>query len=355
MINQIVMAGNIARAIILGKPYKLNFAVTSLCNSRCTTCNIWKTYKKNPESVKKELRIEEIEKIFKKLPNTVIWLSLTGGEPFLRDDFDKIIISAVKNIRNLKMISIPSNGISTKRILSVIKNIMRLKEELRIIITLSIDGPEKVHNKIRGLNCYETTWSTYTELKELTKNDKRFEIGVETTVSGKNVDYLGDYFKEIIKERNPHLTLTVAHNAALYKNESNSNLSPTDIEKVRKIASVIIKSKSMFSPQQIIERIYAKNIISYLKNPKKMIVPCAAFKSSFSLLQNGDVAPCLMWNSKIGNLRDYDYDIKKIFNSEKAKHVRRLIRKGNCPICWTPCEAYQSIISNILNFKLVVF
>ena len=63
----------------LKKPYKLNFAITMWCQSRCLTCNIWQIKPKD------ELTLDEIREFAKK--NTSFrWVGLTGGEPFLRSD-----------------------------------------------------------------------------------------------------------------------------------------------------------------------------------------------------------------------------------------------------------------------------
>lgn len=62
----------VIKSILISKtkkqPYKLNFAITSACNSRCKTCNVWRLFKKNPEIVKNDLTLEEIKLIFKNLP-----------------------------------------------------------------------------------------------------------------------------------------------------------------------------------------------------------------------------------------------------------------------------------------------
>jgi len=91
----------------LKKPYKINFSITSACNSRCQTCNVWREFKKNPNITKSDLSLKEIEKIFKTFPKSIIWLSLSGGEPFLRDDLVLICKKAVENIPSLCLISIP--------------------------------------------------------------------------------------------------------------------------------------------------------------------------------------------------------------------------------------------------------
>ena len=72
-----------------------NFSITNKCQSQCTMCNIWKLYQEYPEIEKKELTIEEIEKVFKTM-KPIFQLSICGGEPFLRDDLDEICRLAVK-------------------------------------------------------------------------------------------------------------------------------------------------------------------------------------------------------------------------------------------------------------------
>lgn len=75
-------ASLIARVLggaVLGRIYKLNFDTTTHCNSRCLTCNVWKYYDEHPEDAVRELRTEEIARIFSRLPDSIAWLSLTGG------------------------------------------------------------------------------------------------------------------------------------------------------------------------------------------------------------------------------------------------------------------------------------
>jgi RNase P subunit RPR2 len=49
----------------------------------------------------------------------------------------------------------------------------------------------------------------------------------------------------------------------------------------------------------------------------------------------------------MGNLRENDYDLLKIISNEKATDLHEKIKNGQCPQCWTPCEAYQNILSNL--------
>src|SRR3972149_5385955 len=109
------------KSIFLSKlqkaPYKLNFAITAACNSRCLTCNVGRLFQKNPEIIKNELTTQEMANLFGNLPPTITWLSFSGGEPFLRRDFLEIFSLALKKIPSLSVISIPSNGLNTQKII----------------------------------------------------------------------------------------------------------------------------------------------------------------------------------------------------------------------------------------------
>ncbi len=328
-----------------GSPYKINFAITSSCNSRCKHCNVWKK-----QTREKELSFIEIDELFKKLPSTIQWLSISGGEPFMRSDLDKIIISAEKNIKSLKLISIITNGLDKEKILSVLKNIKKVK--IDVFMMFSLDGPEKVHDKIRGINgAFKKTWSNYILSKKILKKNKNFNVGLETTISDLNILSVKSFITRLSK--NGHkLTLTIAHNASLYKNENDNIL--LDDNAAHFLPSIIsekVKHINLLKPNEIIEYFYLEKTPSYLKNRQNMVLPCVALKVSLAINPYGDVIPCFMWDEPLGNLRDFDYNLSEVWNNNKRRDARKIIVNENCPNCWTPCEAYQTLIARLFLFK----
>jgi len=81
-------------SVNLCNPVTLTFSVTAACQSLCKTCQIGKLYRENPERVKADLSLDEIEKIFKSIGH-VYFFNVSGGEPFLRTDLPKIIKLAI--------------------------------------------------------------------------------------------------------------------------------------------------------------------------------------------------------------------------------------------------------------------
>ena len=90
--------------VTLKKPYKLNYAITLWCQSRCLTCNIWELKPKD------ELRIDEIREFARK-DDSFRWIALTGGEPFMRGDIVEVVKTFKENCKDMYMLTIPTNSL----------------------------------------------------------------------------------------------------------------------------------------------------------------------------------------------------------------------------------------------------
>ena len=63
----------------------------------------------------------------------------------------------------------------------------------------------------------------------------------------------------------------------------------------------------------------------------------------------GNIYPSIMWDRKIGNIKDANYDLSKLWNNDIAKEIRNEIKSGKEPSQWTSCEAYQTLTGNVLS------
>ena len=62
-----------------------------------------------------DFTVEEWDKTFAKIGKGPVYLTFTGGEPFLRKDLAEIVLSAAHHCRP-SYVTIPTNGLLTKRI-----------------------------------------------------------------------------------------------------------------------------------------------------------------------------------------------------------------------------------------------
>lgn len=322
----------------LKHPYKLTFAITNKCNLRCKTCHIWKRKPVN------ELTYEEIDEFFK-VNNFFNWIDITGGEIFMRKDLLDIIKSIKRHVKNLALLHYPTNGFLTDKIVSITEEVASL-DFSNVVITVSIDGKKDVHNEIRGnKQSFDRCIETYKELKK----NKHVKVYIGCTLSPFNINYFDNFYTEL-KNYIPDLQYSDLHLNIYHYSENLYSNERANIDKKRIITLIndFIERKGFpfLNPVALLEYVYLKNIKSYLihnRSPFK----CKSGRISCFINPIGKVYPCTGYNVLMGSLRENNYDLSKILSSEKAKVLNERIRKGKCPHCWTPCEAYQNILSNL--------
>ena len=65
----------------------------------------------------------------------------------------------------------------------------------------------------------------------------------------------------------------------------------------------------------------------------------------FIIYEDGEVYPCEILQTGYGNIRNFDYDVSKILNTEKAKEINTFIKDKKCH-CSFECTLPLSIIFN---------
>ena len=92
-------------------PTDISIITTYRCPMQCKMCNIWK----NPTDPRLEIQPEELEI----LPH-VKFINITGGEPFIREDLDKIVEVA---FRKAPRVVISTSGWFEERVLELARKI----------------------------------------------------------------------------------------------------------------------------------------------------------------------------------------------------------------------------------------
>ncbi|MEM5831424.1 MAG: radical SAM protein [Candidatus Aenigmatarchaeota archaeon] len=329
-------------------PFELNFAVTYLCNSRCKTCNIWKIKSKN------ELSLEEIKNFAKKI-KFIHWLRLTGGEPFLRKDYVEIVKTLDEEL-DLYLLTTPTNGLIPNLIEEKIERILKFFKG-NYIITVSLDGPKEIHEFIRGIEgSWEKAMNTFEKLKKFEKNYKNFKVFFGYTISPFNVNKFDETVNEVQKVF-PYISyndfhVNIFHLSTFYYHTTYEDVNNLNLKEFNKTAITEIKKilshKKVEDFISLINKKYLLYGIKYLEN-KKTPVDCNIYNLSTFVDPYGNVYPCSIFNFKLGNLRENNYNLLKILNSKRAKKAKELIKNKKCPSCWTPCEAHQMILSRLLH------
>lgn len=332
-----ILASNFGR---LRFPYKLTFVVTYWCNYRCKTCNIWQRKPKD------ELTLDEINTFFR-TSNGFNWIDFTGGEVWLRKDFVAVVEAALRNCPNLVLLHFPTNGYFTDRIVQGVQEIVKLRPR-NFIITVSTDGDEAVNDEVRGK---EGGWARQMETYRRLHALRGVKVVLGMTLSSYNANQFERAFaaaKQVcpwLQPRDFHMNL--AHESTHYYGNSNSGTVNTDCDSVcRQVQRYRSLRGFALSPVSLLERWYLKHAESYLRT-RKTPMRCHALRSSCFIDSWGDVYPCGMYEARIASLRDHAYDLQRIWNLPRTQALQRGIWNYQCPQCWTPCEAYQTILGNL--------
>ena len=93
--------------------------------------------------------------------------------------------------------------------------------------------------------------------------------------------------------------------------------------------------------QDIVQR----RLIYQTSLAQRRLVPCYAGRLNLVLSESGDVYPCEILKTSLGNIRDYDYDISRIIRSGRAKEVITSILQNEC-YCSHECYYITNILFN---------
>jgi len=257
--------------------------------------------------------------------------------------------SILKTQPHLFFLNFPTNGLFTERIIKDVKQILEFNPP-HLLVSVSLDGPEALHDRLRGIKGnWKRAIQTYKGLKKLRSD--QFDTYFGMTISGHNHGYIEQTYQEL-KNEIPSLTRSDIHfNIAHYSSHYYGNLKQKIVvpnDTINEIATYNKKKKWTYTKISWIESQYQRYIPKYLLT-KKTPIPCLALSSSLFLDPYGNIFPCAMWNKPVGNIKQIQFDLKNIWNLKKTQAILALIRNKRCANCWTPCEAYQSILGNLFT------
>ncbi len=345
-----------ARAI--GKPHmlpvSLTVSVTNLCNSQCKTCMLWKLYKEKPELKQKEFTLDEYRKTFASIHNSIFWVTMSGGEPFLRQDLPEICEIFCENC-SPKIINIPTNSILPRVIAEKTKTILEKCKGVNLVVNLSLDGVGDCHDNIRNIpGNFKRFLETYEHLDKLKGEFSNLQVGVHSVVSKFSIDGLKgvyEYSKKIGADS--YITEVAERRTELFNTSEDITPDPEEYEafvnELSENMKTDLKSKKKVSKTTQAFRLVYYQIAAKELKTHKQIIPCFAGLASAQINPVGDVWPCcvLGYSQSMGNLRENGYDFRKIWFSKKAESIRKYIKSGNCS-----CPLANAHYTNImLNFR----
>ncbi len=321
--------------ILLTGPVYIGWNITFNCMCKCDFCKSSDFYKKD-----KELNTAECIRIIRQIAKSgVCLLSITGGEPLLRNDLFKIIAEAKKY------------GIS----INLITNGYLLEEKAEMIIksgidtvTVSIDSLfEKEHDLLRKCpGLFKKAKKGIEKLQNIKTNKPN--IIVTSVVNKKNYKYLNKFVKYWSDKK---VTVTLQ---PIQENSSKS------IFKVKNKDLLFLDSDKTdfnYSYQKLLKKYpffrigYEKEFVNFFFDKKRFRRKYKCFAGFFMAQIDafGNVYPCPEFIECFGTLKKESF--KNIWKSQKAYNFRNKLKKFGCEyFCWYKCTGtINYYLTNLLK------
>ena len=261
----------------------------------------------------------------------------------LRDDIHEVVETLVKGSPNLYLFNFATNALDPPAVLSLLKKISKLNIPY-VAITISLDGPEKMHDALRGV---KGNFLKAVETLKLTRKIKGLRVYAGMTLFEKNLHSIEEAYQNI-KDHIPDFKRSELHlnlpniSAHYYGNTEKTSTVLKDGISIIREWNHRTRRLNFFSPFQRVEKFFLDEAEEFLRT-NRTPVPCQAVKSTVYLSELGEVYPCIIWGEKLGSIREHEYDLMPILKGEAGVEVRKKICAGECPQCWTPCEAYPAL------------
>ncbi len=321
-------------------PYKVTFVATYKCNFRCEMCNIWQKKSVN------EMTPAEVGLFFERWPQ-FRWVHLTGGELFMRRDLDELV-GAIQRCRSLFLLNFPTTGWFGDKTVQLVERTLA-RGIGRLMVTISLDGPKALHEEMRGLpGSWERAIETLRRLRGIRRSN--FQVVAGMTLLTKNADFV-EATIDAVREEIPDfartdLHLNVGHESGHYFDNLGRAIAVDRVRVARAIAEHRRRNGAGLHPVHFLENRYQTLVPTYFETGRSPL-PCTALSTSCFIDAYWNLFPCSIWDEKIGNLRESAFDLAAMWASPKRVELRRDVIDENCPHCWTPCEAYPTVLSNL--------
>ena len=320
-------------------PMAMIYFVTKRCNAKCAHCFYWESLNARRPN---ELKLEELESITASI-GRLLYLRLSGGEPFLRKDIFDLIGIFVKNCAP-SYIGIPSNGFYTDRIVAFAKRTGELKT--RVEIGLSIDDLGEHHDRVRGSKgAFEKALQTFKALKEVKKHVPSLSVGFITTAIKSNQSRLIELFNCLQALEPDGIACNIVRDDTKVPEEK--DIDHEISQKFSDMCDDYGNSRSagrndFFSRMRQEKTLLAHEIRQKTLATNSFQIPCVGGTNMIVMYADGEVHPCETLGYEIGNIRDFDLNMIELLRSERARSIRSKILNENC-FCTHECFTTASI------------
>lgn len=301
------------------------FPIAAKCNLCCPYCfartdDSFKFGDYTAESVKKNVDFGMTKNSQVEKPITITFF---GGEPLLNIEAMKYTIQYIKEQYPERKVSysMTTNG----TILN--DDIIKILKENKIIVLVSIDGPNNEYNLRHYKNGTSSVDDVISNIAKLQKNGIYIEIRATLVCNNPFILESFDFFEKI--------GIPFFVSFAYTSENKNHNLSDYTKDNLGIITSqmrklLIYYKDKIKKGEPIYNKKFSKEVF-ILRYRNIQNISCGAGRTYFTITADGDIYSCAHFMNekkfKIGNIED-DEKLKKSFRAVQIKSIK------GCDLCW---------------------
>jgi MoaA/NifB/PqqE/SkfB family radical SAM enzyme len=326
-------------------PASLTVSVLYACNSRCLSCRIY-------ETKADVLDLSEYHRIFRSLGRAPRWVTISGGEPFLRKDLPAVVGALHQHCRP-SVINLPTNASMPDRVEAYVDEIAATARDSSIIVNVSLDHIGVAHDRLRGLeNNYARAERSIEALRRIKQKRANVTFGIHTVISRRNEDDFPRIADALARFEPDSYIAEVAERRVELGTESDEDLTPTPEGVHRALAHLRLQADLRTRTRRaraIVEllvaglrREYYRILDDWVDAPRE-VLPCYAAVTSAHIMPEGKVWACCVLGETLGELRAVDYDFPTVWYSAAAASIRARIKRERCH-CPLANQSYMNVL-----------
>lgn len=325
----------------------LIFFVTSRCNARCRMCFNYRELEERKG--RGDLDIEEIRKTASAMP-AIFQLTISGGEPFMRDDLAEIV-ACFAGGEKVRQLTLSTNGLEPDKIETILSEILRRHPGLAVNLYVSLDAIGSKHDSIRGVDgAYDRAAETLRKIIKLKDSYHNLRPGVTSVMSSFNLDDIFPLLEYLEKSlASERIEVMLARGCTREPSAIDVPIEIFEKAHERLARRGRANAGSLYERFLCEMSIRKREVQIETVKREKMIVPCVAGRKMAVIEADGTVRPCEILHTlypekdfTLGSLRERDYGLCGILESEKARDVADFIRRTRCR-CTFECAIIASL------------
>lgn len=283
-------------------------SIIGACNYNCIYCSAHEQILDGAV-----LEYEDIKYVYDILKRKkVCKINITGGEPFLHKDIERIIQLSVDNFSTTLL----TNGSLIPEHIEFLK---QFKNKNRLHFSVSLDSGNPERNMLtRGEGTFELSLEGIEKLIDL-----GYKVNVLSTITSYyDVTDLKNLVRKVIRAGGNQINLTPLQPCGVAKNEFDM-LRPS-VNMLCEIEKIIpeLQSKYGINIGTGFGKCYSTDEQT---NSECYLLPCKAGITQISIRSNGDVYPCNALEIYMGNLfkDDIDYILEHSEGAQLIRHISK--------------------------------